>query len=229
MVPPGRLSRLLDQRGPLSIHRKGRKKAAGRPAPAGLAAFKRRLDRFLGPFVGTLAGWGVTPDHLTLFGVLLTAPVAVFLWMGKFPLAGLWLLFAGAFDTLDGAMARNLGRKTKFGAFYDSTMDRFSEALVFVGFILLYCRRQQPEELILAFAASVFSQTVPYVRARAEGLGLKCEVGILPRWVRVIVLGLGLILGVPTWALWIVAVGSFITTVQRILWVRKLTAGAGPP
>jgi CDP-diacylglycerol---glycerol-3-phosphate 3-phosphatidyltransferase len=212
----------------LSINRKNRKRAPDLPAPTGLADFKRSLDRFLSPVTRLLAGWGVTPDHLTLFGVVLSVPIAVFLVMEKFPLAGLWLLFAGAFDTLDGAMARQMGRSTKFGAFYDSTMDRFSEAVVFVGFIILFYQRRQPEELILAFAASVFSQTVPYTRARAEGLGLRCEVGILPRWVRVIVLGLGLILGVPVWALWVVAVGSFITTVQRILHVRKLTAGAKP-
>jgi len=171
---------------------------------------------------------GITPNHLTFFGVVLNVPIAFLIVTEKFPLAGLWLLLAGAFDTLDGAMARNRGLKSPFGAFYDSTMDRFSEALVFVGFILLYSRLQQPVELIVAFAASVFSQTVPYTRARAEGLGLSCEVGILPRWVRAIVLGLGLILGVPVVALWIVAVGSLITTVQRILQVRKLTTGAGP-
>jgi CDP-diacylglycerol--glycerol-3-phosphate 3-phosphatidyltransferase len=171
---------------------------------------------------------GMTPDLLTLSGVVLSAFIAVFLVKEKFPLAGFWLLLAGAFDTLDGAMARNLGLKRKFGAFLDSTMDRLSEAMVFLGFIILYYRRQQPVEFILAFSASVFSQMVPYTRARAEGLGLSCEVGILPRWVRVSVLGLGLLLGVPTWALWIVAVGSLITTVQRILWVRKLTEGASP-
>lgn len=212
----------------MPIRRKDRKKASGTPAPSGLAAFKRSLDRFLDPTSRLLAGWGVKPDHLTLFGVFLTAPVAYFLVEEKFPLAGLWLLLAGAFDALDGALARNQGLKTRFGAFFDSTMDRFSEALVFVGFILLYFRRQQPVELIVAFAASVFSQTVPYARARAEGLGLDCEVGILPRWVRVAVLVLGLLWGEPIWALWIVAVGSLITTVQRIRWVRKLTSGAGP-
>ena len=211
----------------MAIARKDRNKASASTASTGLAAFKRSLDRFLVPATRFLAGLGVTPDHLTLFGVVLTVPIAFFVVMEKFPLAGLWLLFAGAFDTLDGAMARNRGLKSRFGAFYDSTMDRFSEALVFVGFIILYYRRQQPVELIVAFAASVFSQTVPYARARAESLGLECEVGILPRWVRVIVLGLGLIMGVPEWALWIVAVGSLITTVQRILRVRKLTAGAG--
>jgi len=213
----------------LPIRRKDRKNASGTPAPSGLAAFKRSLDRFLAPTSRLLAGWGVTPDHLTLFGVFLTVPIAFFLVMEKFPLAGLWLLLAGAFDTLDGALARNMGLKSRFGAFFDSTMDRFSEAVVFVGFILLFYRRQQPLELIVAFAASVFSQTVPYARARAEGLGLDCEVGILPRWMRVAVLSLGLLVGEPVWALWIVAVGSFITTVQRILWVRKLTRESGRP
>lgn len=183
----------------------------------------------MAPTSRVLAGWGVTPDHLTLFGVALTAPVAFLVAAEKFPLAGLWLLLAGAFDAMDGAMARNMGLKTRFGAFFDSTMDRFSEALVFVGFILLFARRQQPVELIVAFAASVFSQTVPYARARAEGLGLSCEVGILPRWMRVPVLGLGLLMGEPVWALWVIAVGSFVTTVQRILRVKKLTRESGNP
>ncbi len=183
--------------------------------------FKDRLDRFLAPFTRLMAGWGVTPDMLTLFGTALTVVTPWAFLKGHGFLAGFWLLLAGAFDTLDGALARNQGMRRPFGAFLDSSMDRVSEAIVFAGFILYYYWLQQPAYVLLAFAACLLAQMVSYTRARAEGLGLECRVGVLTRAGRVVLLALGMWTGQLHWALGLVAAGSAVTVVQRILLVRS--------
>ena len=166
---------------------------------------------------------GFTPNVLTLFGTAL-AVVTPWLLLRGYPVwAGFWLLLAGAFDTLDGALARNQGLKGPFGAFLDSSMDRISEAIVFTGFILYYYWLQQPAYVVLAFAACLLAQWVSYTRARAEGLGLECKVGVLTRAGRVFLLAGGLAFGLLQWALMLVAVGSAVTGLQRVLLVRRLT------
>jgi CDP-diacylglycerol--glycerol-3-phosphate 3-phosphatidyltransferase len=185
--------------------------------------WKDRIDRFLSPFTKVLAAVGVTPDVLTLFGTGLAVGTPWLLLKGEPAWAGFWLLLAGAFDTLDGALARNQGLKRPFGAFLDSSMDRISEAIVFAGFILYYYWLQQPADVVLAFAACLLAQWVSYTRARAEGLGLECKVGILTRAGRVFILAGGLAFGLLHWALILVAVGSAVTAVQRILHVHRLT------
>jgi len=102
-------------------------------------------------------------------------------------------------------------------------MDRVSEAVVFGGFLLYYGRNQRLAELLLAFSVCILSFLVSYTRARAEGLGVDCEVGLLPRPGRVILLALGLFFAVPTGALVLVGVLSLITVVQRIGWVWEKT------
>ena len=184
--------------------------------------WKDRIDRFLSPFTKVLAAVGFTPNVLTLFGTALAVMTPWLLLRGYPVWAGFWLLLAGAFDTLDGALARNQGLKGPFGAFLDSSMDRISEAIVFTGFILYYYWLQQPADVVWAFAACFLAQWVSYTRARAEGLGFECKVGILTRAGRVFLLAGGLMLGQLHWALILVAVGSAVTAVQRVLWVRHL-------
>jgi CDP-diacylglycerol---glycerol-3-phosphate 3-phosphatidyltransferase len=173
----------------------------------------------LDPFSKFLAGWGVPPNLITLTGVIVTLVVPIELVQEKWLLAGLWLLGAGFFDVLDGSLARNIGQKRPFGAFWDSTMDRISEAVVFGGFLLYYYQHQEPRELLLAFGVCISSLLVSYTRARAEGLGIDCEVGILPRPGRVILLALGFFMARPTLALALVGVLSLMTVFQRIYWV----------
>lgn len=184
--------------------------------------WKDRLDGSLAPLTRLFAKVGVTPDQLTLFGTALAAGTPGLLLTGHPMAAGIWLLFAGAFDTLDGALARNQGLKSSFGAFLDSSMDRISEAIVFAGFILYYYRLQQPEGVLVSFAACLLSQWVSYTRARAEGLGLECKVGLLTRAGRVALLAGGLLSGYLYPALVLVAAGSAVTSVQRILHVQRL-------
>ena len=125
-------------------------------------------------------------------------------------------MVAGFFDVLDGSLARNNRQQGLFGAFWDSTLDRVSEAVVFGGFLLYYYNHQEPQDLLLAFGVCIVSLLVSYTRARAEGLGVDCEVGLLPRPGRVVLLALGLIFGKPTAALWLVGLLSMVTVSQRI-------------
>jgi len=139
--------------------------------------------------------------------------------------AGLWLLGAGFFDVLDGTLARNSELKKPFGAFWDSTLDRLSEAIVFGGFLLYYYQQAQPRNLLLAFGVCTLSFLVSYTRARAEGLGIDCEVGWLPRPGRVVLLALGFFFAQITLALWVVGSLSLVTVGQRIHRVWSGTRG----
>jgi CDP-diacylglycerol--glycerol-3-phosphate 3-phosphatidyltransferase len=151
-----------------------------------------------------------------LIGVLVTFLVPVETVRGNWLAAGLWLLGAGFFDILDGSLARAAGLQGPFGAFWDSTLDRVSEAFVFGGLLLYYGQHQDISDLLLAFGVSILSLLVSYTRARAESLGIACEVGILPRPGRVVLLALGLMTGWLATVLWIVGALSLVTVIQRV-------------
>ena len=161
----------------------------------------------------------VTPNFLTVLGFVLTCGVAVVIGAGYELLGGLLVLAVGLFDMLDGAMARVRGLKTRFGAFLDSTLDRFSEAALLGG--VLWLHQDDYRYPLLTLAVVTGSILVSYTRARAESIGVNCEVGFLPRPQRVILLAAGLITGFTFEALVVLAVLTNVTTVQRILHVRK--------
>ena len=133
------------------------------------------------------------------------------------------MLLGGLFDALDGAVARESNRMSSFGAFLDSTLDRISESAVFVGLIFFYASAGRGVEALLAGAAMTFSLLTSYTRARAEGLGVPCEVGLLERAGRIVILSLSSLCGFPTVGVGLVAAGALITTIQRNLHVRRAT------
>ncbi len=133
------------------------------------------------------------------------------------------MLLAGLFDALDGAVARRTGLISSFGAFLDSTLDRLSESAIFVGIIFFYASAARPYEALLAGTAMTFSLLTSYTRARSEGLGVKCEVGILERAGRVVILSVLSLLGFVTAGVGLVAVGALVTTIQRMLHVHRAT------
>ena len=184
---------------------------------------KNWIDRTLEPLTALLEACHVGPNGVTLAGLLVTFMVPVEALQDKWPAAGFWLLGAGFFDVLDGSLARNSGRERPFGAFWDSTLDRVSEAVVFGGLLLYYDQHQRPAELLLAFSVCILSLLVSYTRARAEGLGIEGEVGILPRPGRVVLLALGFFAAQPTPALVIIGVLSLITVGQRVWRVWEKT------
>ena len=139
------------------------------------------------------------------------------------------MLIAGAFDMFDGALARVTNRKTVFGAFFDSTLDRYSEAAVFMGLQIAFLRApgadwQTWTGMVLCYVVVIGSLMISYTRARAEGLGLDCEVGWLQRPERIIALGIGLLLPRPLLLAVLTALAIFtqITVLQRIAHVRCL-------
>ena len=183
---------------------------------------KDRLRRWALPLTRLVAQAGLTPNMLTVIGFLLNAGVAAVLATGRWQLGGVLLLLASAFDLLDGAVAQYAHKATAFGAFLDSNLDRLSEAVIYFGLLWVYAPQGMTTEILLIYATIVGSLLVSYARARAEGLGLKCEVGLLVRPERVILLALGLLLNQVTIALWLLAVLTNLTAGQRVLHVWRI-------
>ena len=180
------------------------------------------------PAVSVLSRLGVTPNMLTLFGFAGNVGAAVLAANGRFLEAGVVMLAFSALDFLDGSLARATGRATPFGAVFDSTMDRLSEAAVLFGLLWYFSNLNAREEGLLIFAAVVASIMVSYLRARAEIIGLKLREGVFTRTERVLLLGGGLILhdlldvNVLTPVLWALALIAGFTVLQRLamVWLK---------
>lgn len=175
------------------------------------------------PVVESLAKTRVTPNTLTVVGFLATLAAAGMIATDHLLIGGIIILFAGAFDMLDGALARAKKQESHFGSFLDSTLDRLSEAFLLMGLLILCLRQNLTLESLLVYIVFMGSMMVSYVRAKAESLGLECEVGWFTRPERVIVLALGLILNQILIALGILVVFTYITVVQRMVYVRRQT------
>ena len=173
--------------------------------------------RLIEPIARFLGSLGLSPNAVTILGFLLTVAVAGVLASGRLLLAGLLLIVTLAFDAVDGTLARITGQTTRFGAFLDSTLDRWAEVAMFVAIVWLYVHTNNDLGAILAVLALSMSLLVSYTRARAEGIGLECKEGILTRFERMVILILGLVAGQLIWALAIIAALAGITAVQRIL------------
>lgn len=183
-------------------------------------------------FFRTLAEWwvrpfaacGITPNMLTVTGFVFASASAAAIATNHLVIAAILLFVGGAFDLSDGALARVQQSRSMFGAFFDSTLDRYSEAIVLLGLVYLYGSQGQTVGLLIVFAGLVGSLMVSYTRARAEALGLDCKEGLYARPERVMTLVVGLLL--YPWLLWFLvalAVLSNVTAVQRILHVWRLT------
>jgi CDP-diacylglycerol--glycerol-3-phosphate 3-phosphatidyltransferase len=197
--------------------------------------------RLMGPIVRVLIRAGVPPNVVTTVGTLIVVAAGVAFGFGEIRLGAALLLFAGLFDVLDGQIARQGGTATTFGAFWDSTLDRIGEAAIFAGLAIYFERGGVPAgrqtlALGLALTALTMSLLVSYTRARAEGLGLDCRVGIAARVERVVLLGVPTLLFGPGrdgallfWIVAILALATAITVVQRVLHVRRIAGSAPRP
>ncbi|AEH44629.1 CDP-alcohol phosphatidyltransferase [Thermodesulfatator indicus DSM 15286] len=184
----------------------------------------REISRpFLLPIVNFLARLKIPPNAVSLAGFLGCAATGVAIAFGYFQLAGLLLLIFGPLDAIDGLLARSTGKKSIFGAFFDSTLDRYAEIAIFGGFLYFAFNTQAPLVGYLAFAALCGSLMVSYTRARAEALGLDCKVGLLTRFERLALLTGGLLLDWFVPVLAILAVFANITALQRIFHVWRQT------
>jgi len=195
-----------------------------------LVETKQRLRRPLLPLARGVAALGITPDALTVTGLLIALLAGAALAFGHTFLALIGLLLSGLCDLLDGDVARlRPGRDRRFGAFLDSTSDRISETAIFAGLLLHRVHLGAPGRLwtacwVLALTGSLL---VSYTRARAEGLGVACRIGVADRSVRLILVVAMLIAGLPRSGLFLafLAVLSWITVLQRTVHVWRTARG----
>ena len=187
--------------------------------------FQKWVRRNAQRLASRLVGLGVTPNEVTVAGMVVTFVAAVLAATGYLLPAGLVLAFAGTFDILDGALARASRLTYNYGAFLDSTVDRFSEGAIYIGVAVYFLSGHGAMvkwEVLGALFALAGSFLVSYVRARAQSLGYACDVGLFARPERVVAIVAGLILaglGLPivlTWVIWALAVLTNFTVLQRI-------------
>ena len=199
-----------------------------------LQGIRRNLAyRITGPVVGVLSKSGITPNTLTLTNLALNIVAAYVIATGHLVVGGALILGAGLFDLLDGALARFSEQTTKFGALLDSTVDRICEAATLCGLLFWYVSLEGAAlAIVLTLGVLVGSFLVSYIRARAEGLGWQCQVGLFTRAERVIVLAIGLLVsGVSASsvfvALCVLAVFVLVTVAQRLgyLWKQQKSNG----
>lgn len=191
--------------------------------------------RIINAMVRSLASAGISPNILTTIGVTINVGCGLLFGFGEFFWAGVVLIIANLFDMLDGNVARLSGRVTKFGSFLDSSLDRLSDMVAFLGIIMFYAREVPQHSLLNVFLAGlgmIASVMVSYTAARSEGLGVKANVGFLQRPERMVLLIIG---ALSTWdwnstsffanrmpqVLWVLAIGSLWTMLQRMLFIRK--------
>ena len=188
----------------------------------------RRLlgSHFETPAAKLLAALGLSPNAVSLLGLIVAGGSAYLLSTDRFWAGGVVLLASGLFDLLDGALARYAGSTSRFGALLDSTLDRVSETVVLIGLLVYYLNTDSTGGALLCYLALAGSLMVSYLRARAEGLGIECTVGIMTRPERVVALGAGLIVG-HWWPVAVLAVLAAIagltlfTSTQRLFHAWK--------
>ena len=195
---------------------------------ADLQVARKALGRyFTDPTVKIIQKTPLTPNSLTWIGLLIAICAAVLVATGHLFAAGWVAAFSGVFDLLDGALARATNRVTRFGGVLDSTLDRVGEAVMFIGLMVHYVNHPSVPGIALVGAGFAGSQLVSYIRARAEGMGIKCEVGVFTRPERVAILSIGLLLArfnpVLLIALGMIALLSWITAGQRLYHVWQET------
>jgi CDP-diacylglycerol--glycerol-3-phosphate 3-phosphatidyltransferase len=177
----------------------------------------------LTPLIKILARWGINPNSFTLAGLIITSMAAVAFIMGHLHLGGFLILLGGLCDTIDGSLARFANKATRFGAMFDSAVDRYSEFVMFFGMVVYFVMSKDYPTSVVAFFALCGSIMVSYSRARAESLGFDSRVGIMQRPERIVFLGLGALIhpGALKFAIWLVAILANFTALQRIRYAHK--------
>jgi len=180
-------------------------------------AFKGILD----PLATLLNRLGLMPNTVTILGLLGNVIGAYLIARGYLTVGGIVVLLMGPVDALDGTMARLRGMAGNFGAFVDSVTDRYSELVIFTGLLYYFVQQGNQTAILLVFASAAGSVLVSYIRSRGQSLGWDTKVGILTRMERYLVLAPAIILNYPVVGLWIIAVFSNLTAIQRIIDIRR--------
>lgn len=182
-----------------------------------------RLDPFIFKYVISIFSENFSPNLFTIIGFLFNLIASYLILTGKWFIAGVIIIISGLFDIFDGVAARNLNKVTQFGAFLDSVLDRYSDLLLLLGFTIYYIKIDQPGLIILTSIVSIGTILISYIRARAESLNIVCNVGLMERAERIILISVGTFFSIMEPILWIMAILTHFTVFQRIYYVwRKL-------
>ena len=187
-----------------------------------LSHYKASLHQVADPVARLLFRVRVRPNHLTVLGLGVSVVAAHAFFHGRLRLGAALLTVAGLFDFFDGSLARLSNSESAFGAFLDSVVDRYSDLVVLLGIALFYERRDDGLGVFLTMATLVGTIMVSYTKARAQSVGVQCEIGLMERPERMIVLIAGGVFHLLTLALVVLAVLTNLTALQRILYVRRV-------
>jgi CDP-diacylglycerol--glycerol-3-phosphate 3-phosphatidyltransferase len=196
---------------------------------------KSGFVNLLNPSIALLIKLKIHPNTFTVWGFIITTLSCYFLIIGRVTIGGIMILLGGICDIIDGKLARESGKVSRFGALFDSTVDRYSEVIMFFGVAAYYVRSDDYLTSVAVFMALGGSMMVSYVRSRAEGLGFECKVGLMQRPERVVFIGTGAIVGTYfntlslKVAIWIVALLSNTTAIQRIIHIYKADTNLKKP
>jgi CDP-diacylglycerol--glycerol-3-phosphate 3-phosphatidyltransferase len=184
--------------------------------------FRAPVDAAVKPIGAALRKTKLTPDHLTVVGLVVGAAAAVAVGAGELRLGLSLVILAALPDLLDGALAKASNPASQRGAFFDSTIDRITDALLFGGILYYFATTEDPRLTLLPFAVSSLSAVISYQRAKAESLGLDAKGGLMERAERIVAICVGLLIepwwnGALVWILWGMLVLIAITAVQRFL------------
>ena len=180
-----------------------------------------RLDPYIYRAFHKVFGARGNPNFFTVMGFLATLAASVLIIGDLWIAAGLMIILSGLFDLLDGALARNLGKVTPFGGFLDSVLDRYSDLLLLLALLIYYLQRGDTAFVILASFVSIGTALISYTRARAEAARISCNIGLLERAERIILLSAGVLFGWIVPVFWVLAILTHFTVLQRIHYVWK--------
>lgn len=163
----------------------------------------------------------INPNVLTFMGLVINVVAATFLAMGQFRTAGFIIIFAGLFDMVDGRVARETNQVTRFGAFFDSVLDRYSDLGLLIGLLVYYGTISRPAYVVLTAIVMAASVMISYARSRAENIIPTCKVGFLERPERVVLLIIGALFDRMAPVLWVIAVLGNITVIHRMIFTYQ--------
>ena len=178
-------------------------------------------DRIIRVIVRALALSKINPNALTFLGLVINMVAATFLAVGSFRTAGFVIIFAGLFDMVDGRVARETNRVTRFGAFFDSVLDRYSDVALLVGLLVYYGTINRPSYVVLTAIVMAASVMISYTRTRAENIIPTCKVGFLERPERIVLLIIGALFDRMAPVLWVIAVLGNLTVAHRMVFTYQ--------
>jgi CDP-diacylglycerol---glycerol-3-phosphate 3-phosphatidyltransferase len=178
--------------------------------------------------IGIAVALRIHPNILTFVGVLINVAAAGALALGRFMLAGVIMIVANIFDFIDGKVAQELEAVSRFGGFWDSVIDRFSDISLFIGLIYLYSRLGRTDYVMITALAMMFAIMTSYTRARAESLIPKCKVGFMERPERIVLFMIGAFTNRMAAVLWVILVLSIVTVADRIFYTWRELSAAKP-